>query len=147
MTAWYYVAGFATLAWIAISIGTGMKFGRFQVHGGWIVTAVGIVFGVLAGLAATSTVIYRFVGAIAHSFTIVQLALFVAVLAAAAFTLAALLPDNLHGFTAGLGLALAWVVLPSLLKQGVVPGQAGQTIAAVLTDLTRPLVQNTRWFG
>jgi hypothetical protein len=47
-------------------------------------------------------------------------------LAAAAFTLAALLPDNLHGFTAGLGLALAWVVLPSLLKQGVVPGQAGR---------------------
>jgi hypothetical protein len=146
-TAWYYVGGFGVLAWLLMSIGTGFKLGRAQVHGGWVITVAGVAFGVLAGLAALGTWIYPLTGAITNSFNPVKFAAFIVVLVAIGFTVAALLPDSIHGFTAGLGLALAWVAIPSLLRHGVVPGQAGVNIQAVLTELTRPLVQNTRWFG
>jgi hypothetical protein len=104
-----------------------------------VVTVLGLVFGILAGLAALGTPIYSFVGAIAHSFTPVSFALFLGVVVAVGLTVLALLPDNLHGFTAGLGLALAWIVIPTLLRQGVVPAPAGPHIQAVLTQLTQPI--------
>jgi hypothetical protein len=146
-TAWNYVGFFGVMAWLLFSYGTGIKFDRFQVHGGWVVTVLGLVSGILAGLAALGTPIYSFVGAIAHSFTPVSFALFLGVVVAVGLTVLALLPDKLHGFTAGLGLALAWIVIPTLLRQGVVPAPAGPHIQAVLVQLTQPIVANTRWFG
>jgi hypothetical protein len=81
-TAWNYVGFFGVMAWLLFSYGTGIKFDRFQVHGGWVVTVLGLVSGILAGLAALGTPIYSFVGAIAHSFTPVSFALFLGVVVA-----------------------------------------------------------------
>jgi hypothetical protein len=147
---WVYVLGFGAVGWMLFKLARRILTNYKQVDDwlGYLVGVAGLAAFVLSGVYATNTWIYGVIGWF-KGWEIVALGIFLAVVGTAIYTLFALVPDRYSPeATIGLGLALAWVIVPSALAQGYVPGTVGATISQAVQTVTGPLIANTSgWFG
>lgn len=141
---WMTALGFGVIAWFMFALAQGIQVGKVQLYYGWVAGLVGFLAAVVAGTAARNTWIAGLVGWAVGLGTWIRVIAFVLVLVTVLVTLVAILPDNIgKGVSMGLGLAVAWMILPSAIVQGVVPGRAGQVITSAYVAISQPLVQAT----
>lgn len=141
---WMTVIGAGIIAWFMFALAQGVQVGKPQVHYSWVAGIVGFLAAIIAGTAARNTFIYSLVGWAVGLGTWIRVIAFALVLITVLVTLVAILPDNIgRGVSMGLGLAVAWIILPSAIVQGVVPGKAGDVIERAYVAVSAPLVKAT----
>lgn len=141
---WITAIGFGIIAWFMFALAQGVQVGKVQLYYGWVAGLLGFLAAIVSGTAARNTWVYGLVGWAVGLGTWIKVIAFALVLITVLVTLVAILPDNIgKGVSMGLGLAVAWIILPSAIVQGVVPGKAGDMIEQAYIAVSAPLVQAT----
>jgi len=144
--AWMNVLGWGVLAWFFFTLAAPIKVpGKAQSHYTWVAGIAGFCCALIAGTAARNAwPIPQLVGWFLGLGSVIDGIAFVVVLVVCLVTLAAIIPDQISGgATLGLGLALAWIIIPAALAAGVIPGKAGDWARDAYVSVSRPLVDRT----
>lgn len=147
MRPWFYVAGFGVLAWAALSAGGVIKGGPASGILNWLTGLLAIGFGLIAGVYATHTWLLSAAGGVVSIHPVIGLAVFVLTLLGLLATIPVLLIDRISALSVTPVIVAAWVLLPSLLQVGAIPGEAGDRITLIIRTIAEPLIAETRWFG
>lgn len=148
MRPWFYVAGFGVLAWAFLSAGSVIKGGAASGILNWLTGIGAIAAALIAGVYATYTWVLDLTGWLVGIHPVIGLAAFVLTLLGLLATIPALLMDRFSAMSVTPVIVGAWVVLPSLLQVGAIPGEAGDQAMVLLRTVSVPLVETTaRWFG
>ena len=131
MRAWFYVAGFGVLAWAFLSAGSVIKGGAASGILNWLTGVASVACALIAGVYATYTWILDLTGWVVGIHPVIGLVAFILTLLGILATIPALLMDRFSAMTVTPVIVGAWVVLPSLLTVGAIPGEAGNQAMVV----------------
>ncbi len=136
--AWFYIIGFSVIAWGLLSL---LASGRAPHFLEVILGGLAVLSCLIAGRFALTTWLYPLTGWITHLHQITTLL----AMAVALLTVAATIPVlwwNLSRWVTPL--AVAWVLLPSLLLQGVIPGEGGAVLTKGVLTVADTLALHVR---
>lgn len=148
LSAWYYVIGFLILGLLAfricIYIVTNAK--KIDDWIGYGFGVAGLACYMIAGIWVEKTFVYNVLGFL-QQFEIALLAGFAFAFYKLVYTPFAAAPDkHVPAATITISLAVAWLLIPSMVAQGYVPGKAGEKSSEAIGAFSGLVLPRTNWF-
>ena len=137
MGAWAVVVGFSLISWGLLALGAS---GKLPSVVETLLGVLAVCSALIAGFAALGTWIYPVTGWIVGLHPVISLAAMGVALIAVGATVPVLAWDLRKWVPLLTG---SWLILPSLLKLGVVPGTVGETMTSVVMEIAATLSANT----
>ena len=150
MSNWYYILTGLFAAWFLFAIVAKAKVKKGQAIWTWAAGGVGglYVAWVAGSHLAYNTWAYRLITKSVGAFDTTRLLACVFVIAVALLGIAAMIPDNIVGDVVGsISLAVALMLVPTLIHAGFVPAPAGVVLLEKQTFLEERLVDPVKVFG
>jgi hypothetical protein len=147
--AWLYVIGFLAIGQFLFTVGIHIVTNAKKVDDwlGYAVGVLGLASFIIAGIWIEQTFVFRLFGW-ARQFEVLVILGFGFVFWQVLKTPFAAIPDKyVPKATVTLSLAIAWLVIPSMLRQGYVPGVAGQVSSEGVRTFSTTVMPYVRWFG